>query len=105
VFNDRNEIVITNAADSNSYLVPTPGTRLDLASLVTNIPAGLQLTLVESIDNAGNMVGYAWDGDSGFFPFLLVRLNDHDSNPGHVHVRCPVPPGIAHSLHKAYPKR
>jgi len=29
VFNDRNEIVITNSTDGNSYLVPAPGTRFE----------------------------------------------------------------------------
>ena len=105
LFNDRNDIVITNSADGNSYLVPTPGTRLDLASLVANLPAGLQLTFVVSIDNDGNMIGYAADESFNFFPFMLVRLNDRDSNPGHAHVRCPVPSRIVHGLHKEHSKR
>ena len=101
VFNDRNEIVITNTFDGNSYLVPAPGTRLDLASLVANLPAGLQLSLVVDIDNAGNIIGFSADADFNFFPFLLVPLGSGDPNPGPVHVRCGVPSPIVHASDKA----
>jgi hypothetical protein len=105
VFNDRDEIVITNSSDGNSYLVPTPGTRLDLASLTSNVPAGLQLSLVVSIDNAGNITGFAVDENFDFFPFLLVPLGHGAPEPGPVHVRCPVPASIAHAADRNHPHK
>ena len=105
VFNDRDEIVITNSSDGNSYLVPTPGTRLDLASLTSNVPAGLQLSLVVSIDNAGNITGFAVDESFDFFPFLLVTLGHGDPDPGPVHVRCAVPGSIVHASDKMHPHK
>jgi len=105
VFNDRDEIVITNSSDGNSYLVPTPGTRLDLASLTANVPAGLQLSLVVSIDNAGNITGFAVDENFDFFPFLLVPLGHGDPEPGPVHVRCSVPASIAHASDRTHPHK
>jgi hypothetical protein len=105
VFNDRNEIVITNSTDGNSYLVPAPGTRLDLASLVSNLPAGLQLSLVVSIDNAGNMTGFATDENFDFLPFLLVTRGPHDPDPGPVHVGRGMPASIAHAGDKMHPRK
>jgi hypothetical protein len=105
VFNDRDEIIITNSSDGNSYLVPRPGTRLDLASLTSNVPAGLQLSLVVSIDNAGNIAGFAVDENFNFFPFLLVPLGHGDPDPDPVHVRCPVPASIAHASDKTHPHK
>jgi hypothetical protein len=96
LFNDRNEIVITNSSDSNSYLVPTPGTRLNLASIVANVPAGLGLVQVVSIDNDGNITGFSADSTfTNFFPFLLVPVGDGDC--GEVHVVHGVPWAIAHA--------
>jgi hypothetical protein len=105
VFNDRDEIVITNSSDGNSYLVPAPGTRLDLASLTSNVPAGVQLSLVVSIDNAGNIAGFSVDENFDFFPFLLSPLGPSDPPPGQAHLQCGVPAEIAHAgdkgrLHK-----
>ena len=105
VFNDRDEIVITNSSDGNSYLVPAPGTRLDLASLTANVPAGLQLSLVVSLDNAGNITGFAVDENFDFFPFLLVPLGHGDPEPGPVHVRCAVPASIAHASDRTHPHK
>jgi hypothetical protein len=105
VFNDRNQIVITNSTDGNSYLVPAPGTRLDLASLVSNLPAGLQLSLVVSIDNAGNMTGFAFDENFDFLPFLLVTRGPHDPDPGPVHVGRGMPASIAHAFDKTHPRK
>jgi hypothetical protein len=105
LFNDRDEIVITNSEDGESYLVPTPGTRLDLASLTSNVPAGVQLALAVSIDNAGNIAGFAVDENFDFFPFLLTPMGNGDPNPAQAHVRHGVPAAIAHAgdkgrLHK-----
>jgi hypothetical protein len=74
VFNERNEIVITNPigfATTTSYLVPKPDTRIDLASIVADVPAGLYLSNIVSIDDQGNMAGYASDDDYNMYPFLL----------------------------------
>lgn len=97
LFNELNEIVITNSSDSNSYLVPKPGTRLNLASIVGNVPTGLELVQVVSIDNEGNIAGFSADATlTNFFPFLLVPVGD-DENCGEVRVAHGVPWRIAHS--------
>jgi hypothetical protein len=54
--------------------VPEPGTRLDLTSLVANLPAGLYLDTVVAIDNEGNMTGYAQDDMYNLYPFKLQPL-------------------------------
>ena len=105
VFNDRNQIVITNSTDGNSYLVPAPGMRLDLASLVSNMPAGLQLSLVVSIDNAGNITGFAVDESFNFLTFLLVPRGPHDADPGPVHVGHGMPASIAHAADRTRPHK
>ena len=105
VFNDRDEIVITESSDGESYLVPAPGTRLDLASLTSNVPAGVQLSFVVSIDNAGNIAGFAVDANSDFFPFLLVPLGHGAPEPCQAHVRVPVPSSIAHACDKTHPRK
>lgn len=100
VFNDHNQIVISNSSDGNSYLVPAPGTRLNLADLVPNLPAGLQLFLVVSIDNDSNIVGFAVDPNFNFLPFLLVPVGDNEGDPDQAHVgRCGVPWAIAQGRH------
>lgn len=102
VFNDRAEIVISESSDGLSYLVPSPGTRLDLGSLVVNLPDGLEPAIVVSIDNAGDITGFAADATfSNFFPFLLVPLGTGQLNPGPVHVGSPVPWAVAHASDKA----
>ena len=86
VFNDLNQIVITNPNpafffgpyNGTSYLVPEPGTRLDLANLVVNLPAGLYLDSIVAIDNKGNMTGYAEDDNYNVYPFWLKPLADGD---------------------------
>jgi hypothetical protein len=91
-FNDLDQIVITNPAFfgpgvGTSYLVPQAGTRLDLASLVVNLPSGLSLNSVVGIDDEGYIIGYASDAAYvNFYPFLLVPLADGQSNPGNVDV-------------------
>jgi hypothetical protein len=45
VFNDNNLIVITSAPGGNSYLVPKPGVRLNLADLVENLPLSAKLPI------------------------------------------------------------
>jgi hypothetical protein len=106
VFNDRNQIVITNSSDGNSYLVPNAGTRLDLATLVRNVPSGLQLVQVVSIDNDSNIVGFAADADGNFYPFLLVPLQDGEGDPSPVGIgHCHLPWAIAHRSDKMHPHK
>jgi hypothetical protein len=90
VFNDLDQIVITNPSPAingpgvgTSYLIPQPGTRLDLATLVANLPAGFSLTNVAAIDDLGELTGTATDASCTFttfrcnsYPFLLVPLAD-----------------------------
>jgi hypothetical protein len=104
-FNDLDQIVITNLAFfgpgvGTSYLVPEPGTRLDLASLVVNAPSGLSLNSVVGINDAGAMIGYASDAAYvNFYPFLLVPIADGQSDPGPVEVRgCQFPSSIIQDL-------
>lgn len=74
LFNDNNLIVITEANDGNSYLVPRPGVRLNLADLVENLPPGPgALWFVTDVNNHGDMIGYGFDR-----PFLLERIGDGD---------------------------
>jgi hypothetical protein len=73
-FNDNNLIVITfvrGGADAgNSYLVPKPGVRLNLADLVENLPPEQDLSLIEQINNHGDMIGSGPQGT-----FLLQRID------------------------------
>lgn len=80
LFNDNNLIVITAVPDpgpgpyyKNSYLVPRPGVRLNLASLVENLPSGARFSYIAAINNHGDMLGYDYSG-SGSFSFLLQRI-------------------------------
>ncbi|MFO1127535.1 MAG: hypothetical protein U1E66_03745 [Rhodospirillales bacterium] len=61
LFNDNNLIVITYLLAPiffhTSYLVPKPGVRLDLADLVENLPTGFHISLINAINNRGDMVG------------------------------------------------
>lgn len=68
-FNDNNLIVITDVFDpasesGNSYLIPKPGVRLNLANLVKNLPSGRKPSSILDINNHGDMIG---------FDFLLER--------------------------------
>ncbi|MEQ1561048.1 MAG: hypothetical protein ABL933_19220 [Methyloglobulus sp.] len=77
VFNDKNQIVITNVSSpaaefGNSYLVPKPGVRLNLADLVVNPPSlDWKPWVIMDINNEGDMLGYGVD----FSPFLLKRID------------------------------
>jgi hypothetical protein len=79
-FNDNNLIVITSVSspDSeslrNSYLVPRPDTRLNLADLVQNIPPDLNLSNIRDINNHGSMIGADIFGGA----FLLERIGAGD---------------------------
>jgi hypothetical protein len=78
-FNDNNLIVITNVRKptseiGNSYLVPKPGVRLNLADLVVNLPPNEQLFYITDINNKGDIVGY----NMNFESFLLKRIGTKD---------------------------
>jgi hypothetical protein len=78
-FNDNNLIVITTVGKpssevGNSYLVPKPGVRLNLADLVINLPANEQLFYITDINNKGDIIGY----NMNFESFLLKRIDNKD---------------------------
>lgn len=81
-FNDNNLIVITNVSSpvserNNSYLVPKPGVRLNLADLIKNLPPesdSLRWS-VSAINNQGNMIGYTLTPDFLLYPFLLEHTD------------------------------
>ena len=103
---NRAEIVITNSSDGNSYLAPTPRPLLDLARLVSNVSVGLQLSLLVSIDNAGNITVFAWRRPSTSSCSCSVTLDKGDPDPGPVSVRYPTALlDIAHASHKAHPHK
>jgi hypothetical protein len=82
LFNDDNLIVITlqspgSSVPHNSYIVPRPGIRLNLADLVVNLPAGQELLLIVDLNNHGDMIGLT----SARANFLLQRLDDDDHRP------------------------
>lgn len=77
VFNDKNIIVITNVVSpaseqGNSYLIPKPGVRLNLADITENIPDGQDLCFIDSINNHGDITGFSCGGDE----FLLKRIDE-----------------------------
>jgi hypothetical protein len=76
-FNDNNLIVITRVSrpaseTNNSYLVPKPGVRLNLADLVTDTPLGLSL-FPYGINNLGNMFGSAGPNYFNIFDYFLLE--------------------------------
>jgi hypothetical protein len=81
LFNDEDQIVITLSSDGNTYLVPTAGTRVNLATLVPNVPAGLSLTQAISIDDEGNITGLATDANFNEYPFLLQAMGESEADP------------------------
>jgi hypothetical protein len=81
LFNDEDQVVITLSSDGNTYLVPTPGTRVNLATLVPNVPAGLSLTQAISIDDDGNITGLATDANFNEYPFLLLAMGENEAGP------------------------
>jgi hypothetical protein len=100
LFNDDNTIVITlqspgSSVPHNSYIVPRPGVRLNLADLVVNLPAGQELFLIADLNNHGDMIGFT----STRANFLLQRLDDddHHTYPTPVAHRGPhaIPQGVA----------
>lgn len=80
-FNDNNLIVITRVSSpvnevGNSYLVPKPGVRLNLADLVQDMPSEQgSLWWVRGVNNLENMFGFTLTPDFSSFDFLLERKN------------------------------
>ena len=79
-FNDNNEILITfvtrpESERKNSYLVPKPSVRLNLADLVTGAPADLGL-FPQAINNHGNILGYAGPNFSSSNESFLLERTD-----------------------------
>jgi hypothetical protein len=66
VFNDRDQIVISATTDGNTYLVPSVGTRINLNSLVPDLPTD---SFVIGINNRGWIVG------SGFDPTTFQEID------------------------------
>ncbi len=66
-FNDNDLIVISSikapAEEKNhSYLVPKPGVRIDLETIVQNKPDGIAgITRIEQMNDRGDMIGYSLD--------------------------------------------
>jgi hypothetical protein len=84
VFNDNNLIVISRVSSpaseqyKNSYLVPEPGVRLNLADLVENLPSGRNLSIIQDVDDHGDMIGIDIFGGI----FLLERTGaSEDTRP------------------------
>ena len=80
LFNDNNLIVITvvtrpASETDNSYLVPKPGVRLNLADLVENLPSGANLSSIQDLNDHGNIIG---GGSLG--TFLLERIEEDDED-------------------------
>ena len=70
LFNVENLIVITqvsapSAEVGNSYIVPSPGVRLNLADLVNDVPATSSGPFygITDLNDLGEMVGSSLDGD------------------------------------------
>jgi hypothetical protein len=93
LWNRSGLIVISDTSDLNSYLVPRPGVRLNVADLTDSLPTW---TRMFSINARGDMVG--WGGSQRFqreSTFLLQRLPE---GPGEVATWKPhaFPPPAAH---------
>jgi hypothetical protein len=80
LFNENNLIVVTFVSSptserfKNSYLLPKPGVRLNLADLVENLPSGADLGFILDLNDHGNMIGL---GSLG--AYLLERIDEHES--------------------------
>lgn len=78
IFNNNNLIVITYVSSpaserfKNSYLVPKPGVRLNLADLVENLPDGASLGFIQDLNDRGNLIGFGSLGS-----FLLERIEKY----------------------------
>jgi hypothetical protein len=73
LWNEQGLIVITLTTDLNSYLVPRPGVRINLADLTEDLP---RWTWIWGLNDTGDMIGFG--GSSSFNieeSFLLRRVS------------------------------
>lgn len=71
LWNERGLVVITETTDSNSYLVPRPGVRLNLADLTAGpLPPW---TLILDINNRGDLIGVGGDEPFNVNSVFLLR--------------------------------
>jgi hypothetical protein len=80
-WNERGLIVITDTTDLNSYLVPRPGVRLNLADLTEGpLPAW---TLILDINDRGDLIGFGGPQRGSITSnFLLRRVKRLDGQDG-----------------------
>jgi hypothetical protein len=80
-WNKRGLIVITDTNDLNSYLVPRPGVRLNLADLTEgSLPVW---TLIVDINNRGDLIGFGGESRGELSSvFLLRRVGRVDGKGG-----------------------
>jgi hypothetical protein len=104
LFNDNKLIVITDLSPPNSYIVPRPGVRLNLADLVVNMPAGQDLQFIRDLNNHGDIIGISTTGAN----FLLHRLDQGEpqefETPVVISQRHAVHPGMAIIRNRLQPK-
>ncbi len=99
LWNERGLIVITNANDLNTYLVPRPGVRLNLAELTEGpLPPW---TVIFDINNRGDMIGMG--GEERFNVskvFLLRRVGPLPDQDGQADaLAAPEPRPVAAAVH------
>jgi hypothetical protein len=67
MWNEQGLIVVSNTSDENTYLVPSPGVRLNLADLVKNPPAASPLQVIAVNDHADLVAASLADGSAFLF--------------------------------------
>jgi hypothetical protein len=74
LFNDDNLIAITQTTDGNSYIVPEPGVRVNLADITDNLPTTqFPLSNLQAMNNRGSLAGFGLTANQ----FLLHRTDGH----------------------------
>jgi len=66
-WNEQGLIVVSATSDENTYLVPSPGVRLNLATLVKNPPAASALQVIAVNDRADIVAASLADGSAFLF--------------------------------------
>lgn len=79
LFNDLNQIVITETTDGTSYLVDPLGVRTNLASLTVNLPTGFRLEDVTAINDNGTIVGLGFTSTGAESGFILTPTPEPSS--------------------------
>lgn len=81
LWNEPGLIVITGSFnDPDSYIVPRPWVRLNLADITTGMPAG-RVTVITDLNDRGDLLGFNYDPntDDPVEDFLLQRLRDDET--------------------------